>query len=91
MKNKIINECLNNIVDATFQLQGGHLGPRQLGAIADIRENVATIKDCIEDCIEDNCQPENNFLQCQINIMNKRLDCLTAKLQQLVEEYENGR
>jgi hypothetical protein len=82
MKDKIINQCLNNIVDATFQIQGGQLGPRQLGAIADIRENVATIKNCIED----NCQPENNFLQCQINIMNKRLDCLTAKLQQLVEE-----
>ena len=96
MKNKIINQCLNNIVDATFQIQGGRLGPRQLGAVAAIRENIATIKDCIED----NYQPENDSLQYQIDIINKRLDCLTAELQrsdrlkkafyegkQLVKEY----
>lgn len=96
MKNKIINQCLNNIVDATFQIQGGQLGPRQLEAIADIRENIATIKDCIED----NYQPENDFLQRQINTINKRLDYLIAELQrsdrlkkafyegkQLVKEY----
>lgn len=77
MKNKIINQCLNNIVDATFQIQGGQLGSRQLEAIADIRENIATIKDCMED----NHQPENDLLQHQIDLINKRLDYLIAELQ----------
>lgn len=96
MKDKTINQCLDNIINATFQIYGVQLETRQLEAIADIRKNVITIKDCIED----NCQPRNDSLQYQIDIINKRLDCLTAELQrsdrlkkafyegkQLVKEY----